>query len=81
MRSALDAHSYSPLYDQIQGNGFTKMDDVVVGEANSTTLRFTLSLLISFAVGKSDNNTCDLLLTHYLHSPKELEQEPCKLRA
>ena len=73
-RAVLDANTYSPLYDQLKGNGFTQVDDVVVGEANSTKLRFPLSLLISYAVGKSDNNACDLLLTHYLPSPQALEQ-------
>lgn len=73
-RSVLDANTYSPLYDQLKGNGFTQVDDVVVGESNSTKLRFPLSLLISYAVGKSDNNACDLLLTHYLQSPQALEQ-------
>lgn len=73
-RSVLDANTYSPLYDQLKGNGFTQVDVVVVGETNSPKLRFPLSLLISYAVGKSDNNACDLLLTHYLPSPQALEQ-------
>lgn len=42
-------------------------------------LKIPLRTMISYAVGQSDNNACDLLMTRYLDSPKELEDRLRKL--
>lgn len=72
-RSCLNADTYSPMFEQLVSNGFSNVDGIPVRNADGTRLCFPLRLLISYAVGKSDNNACDLLISNYLGGPKNVE--------
>ena len=73
-RSCLNADTYSPMFEQLVSNGFSNVDGIPVRNADGTRLCFPLRLLISYAVGKSDNNACDLLISNYLGGPKNVER-------
>lgn len=73
-RSCLNADTYSPMFEQLVSNGFSAVDGIPVRNADGTRLCFPLRLLISYAVGKSDNNACDLLISNYLGGPQNVER-------
>lgn len=73
-RSCLNADTYSPMFEQLVANGFSNVDGIQVRNADGTRLCFPLRLLISYAVGKSDNNACDLLISNYLGGPQNVER-------
>ena len=73
-RSCLNADTYSPMFEQLLSNGFSAVDGIPVRNADGSRLFFPLHLLISYAVGKSDNNACDLLISNYLGGPQNVER-------
>ena len=73
-RSCLNADTYSPMFEQLVDNGFSAVDGIPVRNADGIRLFFPLRLLISYAVGKSDNNACDLLISNYLGGPQNVER-------
>lgn len=73
-RSCLNADTYSPMFEQLVANGFSMVDGISVRNPDGTRLCFPLRLLISYAVGKSDNNACDLLISNYLGGPQNVER-------